>query len=213
MIKLLKNWPKGEPVPALSLRQPWATAVALYGKDVENRSRIFKYRGPLIIHASATKPHIDNFNLFLEYAKLDGVPASELRVMKKVLDEGFCPGWFKQGCLLAVVNLSDAFDKDAEPPEDHPALESPWAEDGYGWLYLTEPQPIVPVAYKGAVGMFKVPYKIAASLAPLKKGWNGEVLPLQHEVSGDFFIEKLLEAGEGFSDLLWLPKVRDRVCH
>ena len=36
---------------ALTLRQPWATAVARAGKTTENRSRPVSYRGPLAIHA------------------------------------------------------------------------------------------------------------------------------------------------------------------
>ena len=36
---------------ALTVRQPWAWAIAEAGKSVENRSRPLQYRGPLAIHA------------------------------------------------------------------------------------------------------------------------------------------------------------------
>lgn len=36
---------------ALTVKQPWAWAIVLGGKDVENRSRKINYRGPLYIHA------------------------------------------------------------------------------------------------------------------------------------------------------------------
>jgi hypothetical protein len=36
---------------AISVRQPWANAIML-AKDIENRSRYFSHRGPLLIHAS-----------------------------------------------------------------------------------------------------------------------------------------------------------------
>lgn len=39
-------------IPALSIRQPWATAVVDFGKFIENRTRPTKYRGPLWVHAS-----------------------------------------------------------------------------------------------------------------------------------------------------------------
>lgn len=39
---------------ALSLRQPWATLVAIGAKKIETRSWRTGYRGPLAIHASAT---------------------------------------------------------------------------------------------------------------------------------------------------------------
>ena len=41
-------------LPCLSLRQPWASALFLLGKDVENRTWFTTYRGPLLIHASKT---------------------------------------------------------------------------------------------------------------------------------------------------------------
>jgi len=43
-----------EPVKmkCLSVRQPWANAIFIAGKDVDNRSRHTDYRGPLLIHAS-----------------------------------------------------------------------------------------------------------------------------------------------------------------
>lgn len=51
-----------EPIPigqwdgmrVLTVREPWATLIVTGLKDVENRSRKFGHRGPLLIHASAT---------------------------------------------------------------------------------------------------------------------------------------------------------------
>lgn len=42
---------------AVSVRQPWAWALLYGGKDVENRSRTTSYRGWLLVHASAGRPH------------------------------------------------------------------------------------------------------------------------------------------------------------
>jgi hypothetical protein len=38
---------------ALSIRQPWAWAILVLGKDIENRTWRTRHRGPLLIHASA----------------------------------------------------------------------------------------------------------------------------------------------------------------
>ena len=38
----------------LAVREPWATLIVTGQKDVENRSRKFGHRGPLLIHASGT---------------------------------------------------------------------------------------------------------------------------------------------------------------
>lgn len=60
-------------MPAISLRQPWATAVLFFGKDVENRSKWhFKHRGPLIIHASKSLPYRDDIESFVKRAREDG---------------------------------------------------------------------------------------------------------------------------------------------
>lgn len=42
---------------ALSIRQPWADLIVLGHKDVENRTWLTRYRGPLLIHASMTFDH------------------------------------------------------------------------------------------------------------------------------------------------------------
>lgn len=41
-------------VRALTLRQPWASAIADLGKDVENRTWTTSWRGTLLIHAGQT---------------------------------------------------------------------------------------------------------------------------------------------------------------
>lgn len=38
-------------IRCLTVRQPWASAIFLCGKDVENRTGTTNYRGPLAIHA------------------------------------------------------------------------------------------------------------------------------------------------------------------
>jgi hypothetical protein len=40
-------------IRAITVRQPWAWAIAHGGKTIENRSTTVKYRGPLFIHAGA----------------------------------------------------------------------------------------------------------------------------------------------------------------
>lgn len=40
-----------KPIPALSIRQPWAWAILHAGKDVENRTWPTRWRGRVLIHA------------------------------------------------------------------------------------------------------------------------------------------------------------------
>lgn len=44
---------------ALSLWQPWASAIELGAKRIETRSWATKYRGPMLIHAARTKVGLD----------------------------------------------------------------------------------------------------------------------------------------------------------
>jgi upstream activation factor subunit UAF30 len=162
---LLRDWPKGEPVPAISIRQPWAAAVVWLGKDVENRSRwLFKHRGPLLIHASSADFDASDVKTMLEIARDDGVPASVLKAFSPTKHTAEA---YAQGDIVAVVRLADVFGKEGDLPEGHPAADSPWASDDAGyWLYLTDVEPCVPHPFKGQVGLFSVPYEVAKSLAP-----------------------------------------------
>lgn len=79
-----RDWPIGEPVPAISLRQPWATAVLFFGKDVENRSLWrFKHRGPIIIHASKSVPYQNEIEACVRCAREDGVDEKSLKLFAK----------------------------------------------------------------------------------------------------------------------------------
>lgn len=42
---------------ALSIRQPWASAIICLGKDIENRTWRTKFRGRVLIHAGKTFDH------------------------------------------------------------------------------------------------------------------------------------------------------------
>lgn len=46
---------------ALSLWEPWATAIAIGAKKIETRGWATSYRGPLAIHAAKTKDYADTY--------------------------------------------------------------------------------------------------------------------------------------------------------
>jgi hypothetical protein len=63
-------------VKALSLWQPWASAIALGLKSVETRSWATTYRGPLAIHAAQRRLDDDEErDLYARIAELDGAAA------------------------------------------------------------------------------------------------------------------------------------------
>ena len=70
---------------------------------------------------------------------------------------------------MGVANLTEVFGPNDDVPDEHPANASPWFDDASKYqLYLTNIVATKPVPYKGAVGPFKVPYAVAASLIKLK---------------------------------------------
>ena len=69
---------------ALTLRQPWASAVVRLGKDVENRTWTTPYRGLLAIHAGK------------------GVDSSAPPRVAEALEQRL-----PSGCVVAVVELYD----------------------------------------------------------------------------------------------------------
>lgn len=54
---------------ALSIRQPWAWLIANGHKDIENRSWHTRYRGPVLIHASAHKVTQEEYDIAFECVK------------------------------------------------------------------------------------------------------------------------------------------------
>jgi hypothetical protein len=76
-------------VKAISVQQPWAWAILHAGKDLENRQVRFKYRGPLLIHAS------------LRLRATDRMPRG---VRQPAIEELLC------GVVLGVVDLVDVVD-------------------------------------------------------------------------------------------------------
>ena len=141
----------------LSVRQPWANAIFMAGKDVENRAYRRKYRGPLLIHAS----------LQIDSAPTTGPPAKRL--------QSVTAGPMPTGAIIGVVRLLDVVENS----------RSKWAEpDKWHWL-LAEPQLLAePITCAGKLGIFEVEIplgalkkalpKARAELYTLKKGPVGK---------------------------------------
>lgn len=158
----------GDSVAAISIRQPWASAILLLGKDVENRSNWpFKHRGPIVIHAARAKFSKEDLTSALAIARQDNADEAVIQDMRPDEDH-YDPTYFPQGAIVALANLADVFRSDEAMPEDHPAAGSPWAEnDAAYWLYLIEIAPVKPTPYSGRVGLFKIPYQTVMGLEPL----------------------------------------------
>ena len=136
-------------VRGLSVRQPWASAIAHLGKRVENRGRPVTYTGHVLIHASRTPD------------------APAMREAPTDL-----PHRDARGAILAVARIADCHsattcagrcDPWAEPPID-------WAEPRPIWHWrLADVVPLAyPVSARGAVYLWRpamgLRHQVAASL-------------------------------------------------
>lgn len=131
--------------PVLSVRQPWPFAIFHGGKDVENRPRRLGYRGPLLIHSSAsiTREEAEDFRDFILAQGLRGPWCAGRNAME-----------LPTGVILGVVDVVDCV-------EDSP---SPWFMGKFGYV-LANPRPFAtPIAAKGQLGLWRVPGELEAAV-------------------------------------------------
>lgn len=121
-------------IPALSIRQPWASLIASGYKDIENRTWKTKYRGLVLIHAA------------LKIDAIQAVCASEiathcgvtLSVFLRMLDKE------TRGGIVGVAEIVDCVT----------TSNSPWFSGAFGFKFAhARPLPFTPC--KGALSFFK----------------------------------------------------------
>lgn len=133
---------------ALTIRQPWASLIALGVKTIETRSWATKHRGPVLIHAGAKAVPVSMAN------SIDGMMGAWWVVQRN-------PGWDCQlldhrvghgtdadvydlplGAVVAVADLTDCVpivdEEDSAPagwPDDGAVIEhARWADgEGLSW--------------------------------------------------------------------------------
>ena len=146
---------------ALTVQQPWAWAIVHGGKDVENRTQAWGYRGPLAIHAGARWSERG-----AESRLVSGAYGDAMR-RDKPLDRMA----FAFGALIGVVDLVDVHVAEPEHIGAHGlrvdfCCDSPWAESSYTehrgrtrrdvvHLVLANPRPLAePIPCKGRLGLW-----------------------------------------------------------
>jgi hypothetical protein len=117
----------------LSVRQPWASAIALGLKPVENRPQNRKYRGPLLIQAGSAPDR--NYDASVELIeRLSG---------RRLPDE------IRFGGIVGAVNLVDC-----KPPLRHD--DGRWRFAGQYGLEFERAITLPFRAIKGSLGLFRV---------------------------------------------------------
>lgn len=139
------------PMKAITIRNPYAWAVATGRKDVENRTRPVSHRGDIAIHAGAAWfPDAEWDRRIIAAWWGEGRPGGRLDVAT------FPAGWFR--VVLAVADLYDC-----HVPEPG-CCTSEWAEPGAGaHLLLRNVRRLAePVPARGALGLWTVPDDVEA---------------------------------------------------
>jgi hypothetical protein len=132
---------------ALSLWEPWASAVVLGIKKIETRSWDTRHHGILLIHAAKHPPE-DLPNL--------------LRHLQRAFEPE--PLHFNLGYLIGMVNVVRTMRTEhISTYTDVGPSELEWGDyrpGRYGW-FLTNPCPFKqPIPYRGRQGLFEVPEEI-----------------------------------------------------
>jgi hypothetical protein len=167
---------------ALTVQQPWAWAIVHGGKDVENRTQAWSYRGPLAIHAGARWSE-DGGRSGLVWDALReryGWPTGPVTAR-----DDRRPGFDvirPLGAIIGVVDLVDVHHAGRPDPCDcgstsdyHPlscarssaCCGSEWAEASPDVVHLVleNPRPLeVPIPCKGRLGLWTPPADVLEPL-------------------------------------------------
>lgn len=120
---------------AISVRAPWSGFILCGAKDVENRSRPTKHRGPILIHAASKQPVLDEEDAEL-MAQLLGKPVDWENAN------------FDIGGIIGVVDIVDCL------PPGKPY--SPWHdEESWGYV-LKNPRKLPFTPCKGWLNVWPV---------------------------------------------------------
>jgi hypothetical protein len=130
-------------VKILTVQQPWAWAIIHGGKDIENRTQAWSYRGPLAIHAGLAKPEKGNL-------------ASAIH---RLAHGSEVPTELVFGAVIGIVELVDvhaSHDCVVTLPNGSPGYCSLWAHPNCVHLKVTDAQPLrtpIPAA-RGRLGLW-----------------------------------------------------------
>lgn len=150
---------------ALTVQQPWAWAIVHGGKDVENRTQAWTYRGPLAIHAGA---RLSERGCMVVPDLLDATRPDLLAT--------YAGQHLEYGAVIGVVDLVDVHIAEPEIETDSGSgiwsaacCNSPWAEQAYDerggrtrrdvvHLVLENPRPTDrPIPCRGRLGLWTPP--------------------------------------------------------
>lgn len=155
---------------AISVRAPWPWAILYAGKGIENRSRkdgkmpaMCRYRGPLLIHASAWWDAYEVAFTFKEYIRDIWRETEHGKAHAGPLTPNMI-GEPRGGIVGRAVAIGTVYPDGSYVST--PGLRGPtdmrWHAPGSYGLILADVEPLPFVPWKGALGLFEVPDEVVA---------------------------------------------------
>lgn len=145
----------------LSVRQPWAIAIMLFGKNIENRTWTTSYRGPVAIHVSKVEPSDSELSACAAIIAADrGISTS--KAMALLLSE-IDPRHY--GCIIGGVHLISMIERNE-------LTQSRWQQFGhYGFVFINQILFKQPIPVTGKLGLWRPDAELARVLttAPVQK--------------------------------------------
>jgi hypothetical protein len=135
-------------VKAISLWQPWATLWLLSSPDekvFETRTWETSYRGPLLIHAAATR----NQGI--------GAALRDRQVLAALERHGLAPSRLFYGAVIGKLNLIGCHPTESHRPSEREKSFGNWRPGGFAWKRGESPEIFtLPVLFKGQRAFFDV---------------------------------------------------------
>lgn len=133
-------------IPALSVRQPWAWAIAHGHKMIENRTWPTGFRGRLLIHAGLT---------------WDQAGKTDLAKLRIAFPEIPWPAQFELGGIVGEAVMTACVSGTMTDPREIEGVDMRWFSGPFGFV-LREARVIPLIAFGGRQGFFGVPEKVLA---------------------------------------------------
>lgn len=136
---------------AISLWQPWASAIALGAKTIETRSWSTSYRGPIAIHAAKRTNEL--IEIFVKNSEL----YADVRALREFQGKKIAEA-FPLGSVVATARLVDCL-----PSEKITDLSSSnlilgdFSPGRFGWILKDIKALPEPLPYRGRQGLFEIP--------------------------------------------------------
>lgn len=140
-------------IKVLSIRQPWAWLIVNGHKNIENRSWLTHYRGPVLIHAGI---RTENYLEVRDHVRF----LIPIDIHEGVLSQMPERRELHTGGIVGIATITDCVMES----------DSPWFGGRYGYV-LQDARPLPFVPMKGQLGIFNPPPGV---LAEIRKAMKNE---------------------------------------